>query len=82
MIFLILLCLAFPIGIWLGLEGYELPALFCLIFGWAPVATVIVMALTKEWNGREQYQADQGVPGLHDSGAHGGLEGANRSGEG
>lgn len=62
----IFLCLAFPIGIWLGLEGYELPALFCLIFGWAPTAAASVMVLTKERYGGEQEQraADQGLPGL------------------
>lgn len=59
----LLLCLAFPLGIWFGLEGLELPALFCLLIGWAPVSTVIILVLTKERDGREHPEGDQGVPG-------------------
>ena len=36
----LILCLAllFPIGLWLLVEGYELPSIFFLIMGYVPVA--------------------------------------------
>lgn len=38
----------FPIGIWLGLEGYELWALMCLLVGWSPIMVVILMHFYRE----------------------------------
>lgn len=41
-------CLLFPIGIWLGLEGYEIAAMISLIIGWAPVALYITVKLLQD----------------------------------
>lgn len=37
----VLLSFLFPIGIWLGLEGYEIQALILLLIGWIPMSAVV-----------------------------------------
>lgn len=51
MMALFAVCLLFPLGIWLGLEGYEILALICLILGWCPVGAVVL-----EWFFLDRYR--------------------------
>lgn len=43
-----LLCLLFPLGIWLGLLGYELWSFILLMCGWTPVAYLLGMLFGSE----------------------------------
>lgn len=43
-----LLCLIFPLGVWLGLLGYEIFSFVCLFCGWTPIAYFFAMIFATE----------------------------------
>lgn len=63
MLVTMLMCLCFPVGIWFGLEGYEIPSLILLIIGWIRPAASFAVVLESHRKEAKVGRAKEGRTG-------------------